>query len=176
VSADFTQAVASPRGERKSNRSIIELLVLYRSAMIDIVSAMRHMVLIGCVKTKAAHRCQCEVLYQSDLFKKSLRFARSLNPDSIFVLSAKYGLVPLDRTIDPYEETLNRKPVKQVREWAAQVISELEALSDLRRDRFTFLAAERYRRFLTPHLTHYEVPMQGLGIGKQLQFLKEHFK
>jgi hypothetical protein len=37
-----------------------------------------------------------------------------------------------------------------------------------------FLAGERYRKYLIPHLTNHEIPLRGLGIGKQMRFLKEN--
>lgn len=46
-------------------------------------------------------------MYVSDLFKKSLEYARRLNPAKIYILSAKYGLLELDDMIEPYEITLN---------------------------------------------------------------------
>ncbi len=36
-----------------------------------------------------------------------------------------------------------------------------------------FLAGLKCRKFLVPQLASYEVPMQGLVIGRQLQFLCE---
>jgi hypothetical protein len=112
-------------------------------------------------------------LYQSDLFKKCLKYARSQSPDQIYVLSAKYGLLRLDEDISPYDETLNKMRIANVKRWADMVVEELRKVSDLNEDRFVFLAADRYRRFLLPHLPRHEVPMDGLGIGKQLRFLKE---
>lgn len=38
-------------------------------------------------------------------------------------------------------------------------------------DRFTILAGAKYRKYLMPHLEHAHVPLEGLGIGKQLQRL-----
>jgi hypothetical protein len=61
--------------------------------------------------------------------------------------------------------------VGQIRAWAGGVVSQLAAVADLKRDRFVFLAGDKYRKFLVPHLTNCEVPMQGLTIGRQLQFL-----
>ena len=39
-------------------------------------------------------------------------------------------------------------------------------------DEFVFLAGDRYRKNLVPHMKNYSVPMKGLGIGKQLKYLK----
>jgi hypothetical protein len=30
----------------------------------------------------------------------------------------------------------------------------------------------QYRENVVPHLKHYEIPMEGLGLGKQLQWLE----
>ena len=59
----------------------------------------------------------------------------------------------------------------QIRAWASGVVSQLAAVADLKHDLFVFLAGDKYRKFLVPHLAHFEVPMDGLTIGRQLQFL-----
>ena len=124
------------------------------------------------MKSKLAVRAAAGELYTSDLFRKSLAYARRLAPDAIYVLSAKYGLLALDAKVDPYDETLLRMPAAAVRAWADRVLVQLGQVADLRADRFTFLASARYRRYLLPGLGHAEVPMEGLGIGRQLSYLK----
>jgi hypothetical protein len=64
-------------------------------------------ILISCVKKKLPHRAKAQDLYISTLFRLNLDYARSLKPDAIYILSAKYGLVSLDQAIDPYDITLN---------------------------------------------------------------------
>ncbi len=134
---------------------------------------MRQIVLISCVKRKGGRRAKAQNLYESDLFRKSLAYARLLSPDAIYILSAKYGLLDLDVEIEPYDETLKTMAIKDVRVWAERVIHQLQKVGKLAEDRFTFLASERYRRFLLPYLSHHNVPMKGLGIGQQLRFLKQ---
>lgn len=68
-------------------------------------------------------------------------------------------------------EDLNRMTADQVRAWSERVLEELRSRFDLHADRFTFLAGGRYRSHLLPHIRYADVPMEGLGIGKQLQFL-----
>jgi len=51
------------------------------------------------------------------------------------------------------------------------VISQIKKVADLERDHFVILAGDRYRKYLVPHLTSYDVPLEGLRIGEQLQRL-----
>ena len=60
-----------------------------------------------------------------------------------------------------------------VRQWAETVLSQLENVADLDDDRFTILAGQTYRRHLVPELSTLELPMEGMRIGEQLQFLNE---
>jgi hypothetical protein len=45
---------------------------------------------------------------------------------------------------------------------------------DFKNDEVIFLAGEKYRKHLLPVFIHTKVPLKGLGIGKQLQFLSRH--
>ncbi len=135
---------------------------------------MKTVVLISCVKKKVPYRAEAKDLYASPFFKLNLRYARSLNPDDIFVLSAQHYLVGLEEELEPYERTLNRMPSERVKQWADSVLVQLSKVADLQNDRFVFLAGERYRKHLIPHLTNHEIPLRGLGIGKQMKFLKEN--
>lgn len=132
---------------------------------------MKKVVLISCVSKKLPYTAKAKDLYISPLFVGNLRYARSLQPDSIFILSAKYGLLELDRDVEPYDTTLKNMSRAQVKTWADQVIEQLEELADLKNDHFIFLAGETYRKYLTPHLLSYEIPLRGMTIGKQLQYL-----
>ena len=53
---------------------------------------MKKIVLISCGKDKCNQRAKARDMYKGSLFKKSLRYAQKLNPDQIFILSAKHGL------------------------------------------------------------------------------------
>jgi hypothetical protein len=132
---------------------------------------MRKIILISCVSQKLPYKATARRLYVSPLFKKNLAYAQRQNPDAIFILSAKYGLVDLDQEIEPYDLTLNSMSVEQIKVWAVRVLAQLSVRADLSHDHFVFLAGEKYRKYLLPKLKSYEVPMEGLPIGKQLQFL-----
>jgi hypothetical protein len=133
---------------------------------------MQKIVLISCVSKKLSRDARARELYVSPLFTFGLAYAESLKPDAIYVLSAKYGLVALDQILRPYNETLNTQKDVAIREWATRVLAQLASKADVRNDEFIFLAGERYRRHLIPSLRHVQIPLQGLGLGKQLQFLK----
>lgn len=129
-------------------------------------------ILISCGKKKLPIKAIGCDLYVSSLFKKNLQYARSLKPDKIFILSANYGLIFLEEPIDPYDLTLNNMSSVEVKAWASKVLAQLKKEVDLDCDHFVFLAGDRYRKHLVPHLRFSEVPMAGLSIGRQLQFLK----
>ena len=135
--------------------------------------SMNTIVLISCVSKKLPDKARAKDLYISPLFRMNLKYAQHFSPQKVFILSAKYGLVRLDEEIEPYDVTLNKMSACERRIWAAQVVSQLRAHSDLGNDHFVILAGKKYRQHLLPHLKSYEVPLAGLPIGKQLQFLKE---
>lgn len=134
---------------------------------------MKKIVLISCVSKKLKNKAKAENLYTSPLFKSNLKYARSLNPDKIFILSAKYGLLELDKEIEPYDITLNNMNDEEKRTWAKKVLEKLKEEVGLEKDEIIFLAGENYRKYLIPRIKNYKIPMQNLGIGKQLKFLKE---
>jgi len=137
---------------------------------------MAKIILISCVSKKLNCKSKAQDLYISPLFKKSLIYAKSLNPDKIFILSAEYGLLSLTDEVEPYDKTLNKMTSNEIKEWANLVISQLQKVSDLNKDEFVFLAGNKYRKFLLSHIKNYKIPMLGLSIGKQLNWLTERTK
>lgn len=130
-------------------------------------------VLISCVAMKNNYPCKAREMYVSPLFKGAYAYAKKLNADKIFILSAKYGLLEEDALIETYNETLNTKVDKEIRVWADNVYAELQQKTDVMSDEFVFLAGEKYRKYLVSRLKNVDVPLKGLGIGKQLAFYKE---
>ena len=133
-------------------------------------------VLLSCVKSKRSVRCKAGDMYTSPLFQKMMAYAHSLKPKNIFILSAKYGLLSPDDIIGPYEQTLKTMKAGERRQWAQGVLSELRKRCNLEADQFVFLAGTAYRENLVPHLNHYQVPMEGLPFGKQLQWLDRQLR
>lgn len=134
---------------------------------------MSKIVLISCVSMKQAKEAKAKDLYVSPLFKMNYAYAESQNPDAIYILSAKYGLVDPERVIPPYEQTLNTMKAAQVKDWALDVIEQMQGKINFQKDEIIFLAGERYRKFILPLCRNAKVPLKGLGIGKQLGWLKK---
>jgi len=135
---------------------------------------MTKIVLISCASKKLQRKAKAKELCISPLFKLNLQYAQSLQPDRIFILSAKYGLLDLNEEIEPYDETLNKKSESEIKLWTENVLEKLKQEADLEKDEFIFLAGEKYRRYLIPCITNCKIPMQNLGIGRQLEFLKKN--
>lgn len=133
-------------------------------------------VLVSCVKSKQSKKCSAEDMYISALFQKMMVCAKQSQPKKILILSAKYGLLRLDDLIEPYELSLKFMKVRERREWADQVIDELDTHANLSTDHFVFLAGKPYREYLEPHLGRSSTPMEGLPFGKQLQWLSEQVR
>lgn len=129
--------------------------------------------LISCVSKKSKSKAMAKDMYVSPLFRGAYKYAKSLNVDKIFVLSAKYGLLEETDIIEPYNETLNTKKQTEIQQWADTVIASLSKKVNLQEDVFVFLAGEKYRKHLIRNMRHYQIPLEGLSIGKQLAFYKE---
>lgn len=99
---------------------------------------------------------------------------RHQNFDRWYILSAKHGLVKPDDVLEPYDLTLNTMTVKERRAWAEVVLADLMKAVP-KSTSITFLAGKSYRAFLVEPLRTkgyaIHIPMEGLGIGKQLQWL-----
>jgi hypothetical protein len=136
----------------------------------------KRIVLLSCVATKLKKPAPAAKLYDSPLFKGSLRYALSLKPDDIIILSAKHYVLPLNKIIAPYDKTLLDMPVDEVKEWAEKVLEILRLKYDLENDKFIILAGVKYRKYIIPEIKHWISPVEGLRIGQQLQFYAKKFK
>jgi hypothetical protein len=138
----------------------------------------RAFVLISCVGRKASEPKPASELYRSDWFRKARDYAEQIG-DGWYILSAKHGLLDTGRIVEPYEMTLNEMNKGERQAWAQRVLVQVnEAISP--NSHIIMLAGRKYREFLVDPLTKQgyfvEVPMEGLGIGQQLQWLDEHIE
>ena len=147
-----------------------------RALELEIVPRRKAIFLVSCVAEKHDRPMAARDLYCSDLFEKARNFVERQG-GRWFILSAKYGLVPPEEVIEPYNETLKDKTADERHRWANEVVQELKPHCP-RGTTVVFLAGERYREFLVSALrefgTSIEIPMEGLRIGEQLSWLANH--
>lgn len=134
---------------------------------------MKNYVLIACCSTKLPYAASAEQLYQSQLFKKSLAYARALNPDGIFILSALHHLVTLDKRLEPYNVCLKDYSSSERKEWAEIVCSQLSEVVEIDDSNFVILAGKDYYTNLISHMPHYTLPMEEMKIGERLSWLSK---
>lgn len=129
--------------------------------------------LVSCVKSKRAAASPARELYTSQLFR-GLRAYAEAHADAWYILSAEHGVLHPDDVIDPYEKTLNTVPKRDRVAWAGRVQTQLLEILPPGAD-VILLAGSRYREgiefFLRQHGFSVSTPMEGLGFGKQLQWL-----
>jgi hypothetical protein len=138
---------------------------------------MSRIALIACSSSKSVVDAPARDFYTGTLFRKSAQFAER-TCDDWAVLSAKHGLVRRHQRLYPYDETLSDKTLSERRAWAQRVFQEIDAAWPIQSEPHTFvlLAGANYRAGLVEALSAcpsviVDIPMQGLGIGKQLQWL-----
>ena len=131
--------------------------------------------LVSCVKAKRTSAAPASDLYTSQLFR-ALRAYAIAHADAWYVLSAEHGLLRPDQLVAPYERTLNAMPKHDRVAWAERVQQQLLEVLPMGAA-VILLAGVRYREGLVPFLREHgfaiSVPLEGLGIGKQLQKLKQ---
>jgi len=146
---------------------------------------MNKIVLISCVSSKNNSKARAKDLYISALFKYSLAYAYKLKPDKIFILSALYHLLDLEKEIETYDVTLSNIPLNKRKpglkvltssekiDWGKKVIEQLSIQTELKQDKFIILAGNEYIKPIIKHIKHIEQPLKGLRQGERLEFLKK---
>lgn len=137
------------------------------------IAPAKPIVLVACCGAKLDHAAPAGEIYRSDLFLKAKAYAEQIGARWM-ILSAKHGLVDPATIIAPYDETLNDKSADELEDWNSLV--RLQLGNDVwnrggSSAGFVVLAGAKYRGWLTKW-DRVEVPMAGMGIGKQKAWLK----
>src|SRR5690606_8638788 len=129
--------------------------------------------LVACAAAKLTRAAPAKELYVSALFRKSRAYAER-SADHWYILSAMHGLVWPGDVIEPYDLTLNQMGIAERRRWADRVNSQLEEVVQSG-SILLLLAGARYREGVEPVQRQrgvtVRVPMEGMRIGEQLQWL-----
>lgn len=149
---------------------------------------MKRIVLISCVSKKRSTKTKAKDLYISPLFKTSLAYSYSLNPDKIFILSALHHLLDLETEIEPYNVTLSNIPKSKRKDglivlspaekikWGKKVIKMLSEIADLQNDQFIILAGQEYIKPIKPYIKNLDERLNGLRQGERVKYLKTNLK
>lgn len=143
---------------------------------------MSKVVLVSCVSKKNIGRHKAKDLYASPLFRKAYKYAESLNPDKIFILSAKYHLLDPEKVVQNYNMTLNTFSAAKRKQWANGVLKQMvDAKIDLKNDELIFLAGKKYWRDIidSGKIKNFSCPyfQNNLGgIGCIMKYLNENTK
>jgi hypothetical protein len=108
------------------------------------------------------------------MFKKTLEYGKSLQPDKMFILSAKHHLVPLNKELDPYDKTLKEMPADEKEKWGDETVKQMKSHGlNLNKDKFIFLTGSEYMKPLTKYIpdSNIEKPMEGRRMGERLKWL-----
>lgn len=139
---------------------------------------MEKVFLVSCVAKKRPERSPAAELYLSPWFNKARAYVEKQG-GRWYILSAEHGLIRPDRSLDPYDTTLNNMRVAERRAWATRVAKQIR--QDIPKGcHVVILAGQRYREHLLGTLEEVaervSVPMEGLGIGQQLAWLDRNIK
>lgn len=134
---------------------------------------MAKIVLLSCTKSKLDKPSPAQDLYSaSPMFKKTLEYGKSLEPDKMYILSAKHHLVPMAKVLAPYDKTLKEMPKKEKEAWAEETVKQMKSAGlNLDKDTFIFLTGSEYMKPLKPFVKNTEAPMEGKRLGERLGWL-----
>lgn len=131
--------------------------------------------LVACSAVKLDRAAPAAELYASDLFRKASALA-SRSCSHWFVLSALHGLVHPDDQVEPYDVTLAHMTPPERLAWGRRVADQLGARG-LRGAHLVAFAGSKYvGPLVAAGLVVNEWPVEGLGIGRQLQFCKRELE
>ena len=149
------------------------------------MSDANDVVLIACssTKLKTATPVPAAELYQGELFKAHLAYARQVlgAPDGrIFILSAKYGLIRSDLKMYPYDLSLDKMSADERRRWGmgvAYLLGMVTGLSGRSLSKAFVMGGKYYRQAIEDALALTNKPVVvphpvGLGYAQQVAWYK----
>lgn len=136
--------------------------------------AARRIAVVSCTGPTRRQSARARDLFVSPLFQELCTFA-DRETDRWYLLDAEHGLLDPETVIAPTTKAIGRKESAARREWALRVIQQLVPVLD-GVERVLVLANARSREYLLDFLAQdgrqVEVPMDGLSLGEQLQWLR----
>ena len=154
----------------------------------DVAGPVRVVALVGCGKAKLDQAAPAKCLYTGPLFRAARAWVEATYSEW-WILSGGHGLVHPEQVLEPYEATLNTEAERRQWTWDTfgQIVLERACgrFPDLTGDPLlvpivVILAGQHYRRYLVPDLKaagyQVHVPLDGMGIGQQIAWLRARLK
>ena len=97
----------------------------------------------------------------------------------MFILSAKYHLVPMNKELEPYDLTLKTMKGDEKKSWGQEVLKQMKSPGlNPTQDKFIFLTGSEYMKPLTDYIPdgNIEAPMTGKRMGERLSWLNSQIK
>ena len=134
-------------------------------------------VFIGCGATKMKTACKARKMYVGNYVQLCLAYAQTFTTqDNIYILSAKYGVLPLEKVIEPYNKTLNNMNIEEKQDWKNMVIKQLEDIGINKDTEVVFICGTNYYTLLEDYFTNYKLPLPKQRIGVQQHFMIEELR
>jgi hypothetical protein len=131
---------------------------------------MKPLYLIACSNKKLDRPAKGRDLYQGQAFKFAMRVAQRAEAD-VIILSALHGVVLPYAQYAPYDKALCKMTKAERAVWTEIVQAQLKMLGAYERE-ITVLAGAHYASAVEG-FPNVRLPLKGLGIGQQLQTLKQ---
>jgi hypothetical protein len=132
--------------------------------------------LVACSNLKTKEPSKARDIYEGLTFQLAKAYAERYSQRWL-IISAKYGLLDPDQTIESYDLSLQNMTVAERKQWSDNIRRQIVELN-LCGDKLVILAPGLYSRNLPDELLHsrfrkVEIPMTGLlGIGQFQKWLK----
>lgn len=127
--------------------------------------------LVSCGKRKSDYPCQAKDMYNSYRFQKLKEIAQNIGLQW-FILSAKYGLLPPDQIIDPYDMCLTDCSDDYRQLWTEKVIQSLSRFS--KETLFVIAANNDYSQSIAFSLINHGYRVSAPFLNKQECFVADY--
>lgn len=134
-------------------------------------------VFVGCGVTKMKNPCKVKKMYAGNYFQTCLAYAQTFtSQDNIYVLSAKYGVLPLEKVIEPYNKTLKDMTPQEKQDWKNMVIKQMENIGINQDTPVTFICGKNYHSLFSDYFNNITLPLPQQRILIQQHFMIEEIK
>ena len=130
--------------------------------------------LISAVKGGFSQKKRVQEMYhRSSVFQLTLQYAQR-QYDTLFVVGKKKGLIEIEEMIEPEDQSIHEISKKEAIDLTKKVVDQLQERfgEDFKEQIYYLFLPKLFREFLLRELIYYEIPMEEMKGGQQIQWLK----